>query len=119
MASRYSLCYSICLIVKVPLISNLLGFVRSHDTPIRAGPNRYHLPVDPSIVEQVLLYRHPALFLVEISTGLTASELYVEVSYSFVKNTSLQSRFDFPVPHCLWIKVKVFTKTARHDNPTS
>jgi hypothetical protein len=108
---------TICLVVKVPLTS--LGFlVGCHNAPVGAGPYRDQFPVNSSVFKQVLLDCHSALFLVEIRAGLSTSELYVEVRYSFIKNASPERWFDFPVPHSLWVEMEVFAKTACQNNTT-
>jgi hypothetical protein len=66
----------------------------------------------------MLLDRYPTLFLVEFRTGFSAPKLYVEVSYPFIKDAAAKRWFDLSVPHCLWVKMEVFTKTARDHYPT-
>lgn len=93
--------------------------VGCQDPPIGAGPYRNQLPVYPSVFKQVLLNRYPTLFLVEIRAGLSAPKLYVEVSDSFIKNTAPECRFDFPVPHGLWVEMEILAKSACQDDAAS
>ena len=53
-----------CLLKSVTKTASLLGLLRCHEAPILASAHRHNLARYPSIIQQMLLYRYPALLLV-------------------------------------------------------
>lgn len=52
------------LLKSVTKTASLLGLLRCHEAPILAGAHCHNLARYPSIIQQMLLYRYPALLLV-------------------------------------------------------
>lgn len=66
----------------------------------------------------MLLDGHSSLFLIECRAGLAPSEPNVQVGHFLIENTAAKRRFNFPVPHGLWVEMEIFAKAARQDNAT-
>ena len=52
------------LLKSVTKTALLLGLLWCHQAPILASAHRHNLARDPGIIQQMLLYRYPALLLV-------------------------------------------------------
>ena len=56
---------------------NLFGHFRIHQSKVRASSHCNDFPVNPGVVEQMLLYRYSTLFLVERCSSFTPSEFNI------------------------------------------
>lgn len=106
------------LLKSVTKTALLLGLLWCHQAPILASAHRHNLARYPSIIQQMLLYRYPALLLVQSGSSLAAPELDVEVGDMFIQDTACQRWLHLAIPHILRIQVEVAAKAARQDHAT-